>query len=38
MTAGVFGWGISGDDLIGIIMAVLLGVYLIYVLLKPEKL
>jgi K+-transporting ATPase KdpF subunit len=35
---GVFGWAISGDDLVGIIMAVLLGAYLIYVLLKPEGL
>lgn len=38
MIAGVFGWAISGDDLIGIIMAVLLGAYLIFVLLKPERL
>ena len=38
MTAGVFGWAISGDDLIGIFMAVLLGAYLIYVLIKPERL
>lgn len=37
MIAGVFGWAISGDDLVGIIMAVLLGAYLIYVLINPEK-
>jgi K+-transporting ATPase KdpF subunit len=36
--AGVFGLGISGDDLIGIIMAVLLAAYLVFVLIKPEKL
>lgn len=38
MIGGIFGWAISGDNLIGIIMAVLLGAYLVYVLLKPEKL
>ena len=38
MIGGIFGWAISGDDLVGIIMAVLLGAYLVYVLLKPEKL
>jgi len=38
VTAGLFGWGISGDDLIGLIMAVLIGVYLIYVLIHPENL
>ena len=38
MIAGVFGWGISGDDLIGIIMSVLMMAYLVYVLLKPEGL
>ena len=38
MRPGVFGWAISGDNLIGIIMAVLLGAYLIYVLLRPERL
>jgi len=35
---GIFGWAVSGDNLVGIIMAVLLGAYLIYVLLKPERL
>lgn len=38
MIGGIFGWAISGDDLVGIIMAVLLGAYLIYVLIKPEGL
>ena len=38
MIGGIFGWAISGDDLVGIIMAVLLAAYLVYVLLKPEKL
>jgi len=38
MIGGVFGWGISGDDLVGIIVSVLLGAYLIFVLIKPEKL
>jgi len=38
VTAGIFGWAISGDDLVGIIMAVLMAVYLVYVLIKPEGL
>ena len=38
MIGGIFGWAVSGDNLVGIIMAVLLGAYLIYVLLKPERL
>jgi len=38
MIAGIFGWGISGDDLIGIIISVLMMGYLVYVLLKPEGL
>jgi K+-transporting ATPase KdpF subunit len=36
--AGIFGWGISGDDLVGIVMAVFFACYLVYVLLKPEHL
>ncbi len=35
---GIFGWAMSGDDLVAIIVAVLMGAYLVYVLLKPEKL
>jgi len=38
MIGGIFGWAISGDDLVGIIMAVLLAAYLIYVLINPERL
>lgn len=38
MIIGVFGWAISGDDLTGLIMAALLGAYLIYALIRPEKL
>ena len=38
LLAGVFGWAISGDDLIGIIMAVLLAGYLVFVLISPERL
>ena len=38
MIAGVFGWPISGDDLVGIVMAVLFATYLVYVLIKPERL
>jgi len=34
---GVFGWAISGDDFVGIIMAVLLATYLVYVLINPER-
>ena len=37
MIAGVFGWAINGDDLIGIIMSVLLAAYLVAVLLHPER-
>jgi K+-transporting ATPase KdpF subunit len=28
----------SGDDVVGIVIAVLIGVYLVYALIKPEKL
>ncbi|HXX88726.1 MAG TPA: K(+)-transporting ATPase subunit F [Acidimicrobiales bacterium] len=38
MIAGIFGWPMSGDELVGIVMAVLLAAYLIYVLIKPEQL
>jgi K+-transporting ATPase KdpF subunit len=34
----VLGWSISGDDLIGIVIAVLVTFYLVYALIKPEKL
>jgi K+-transporting ATPase KdpF subunit len=37
MIVGIFGWAMSGDDLVGIIMAVLLAIYCIYVLIKPER-
>ena len=38
MILNVFGWPISGDDVIGIIMALLAAVYLVVVLVMPEKL
>jgi len=38
MITGVFGWGISGDDFVGVVMAVLMMAYLVYVLIKPERL
>jgi K+-transporting ATPase KdpF subunit len=34
----VFGWAMSGDDLTGIVIAVLVTVYLVFALIKPEKL
>jgi K+-transporting ATPase KdpF subunit len=34
----VFGWAISGDDLVGIVIAVLVTIYLVFALIKPEKL
>jgi K+-transporting ATPase KdpF subunit len=38
VTLGVFGWSIAGDDLVGIVIAVLISAYLVYALLVPEKL
>jgi len=38
MILNVFGWPISGDDVIGIVMAVLAAIYLVAVLILPEKL
>jgi K+-transporting ATPase KdpF subunit len=35
---GIFGLAIAGDDLVGIVIAVLVTVYLVFALLKPEKL
>jgi K+-transporting ATPase KdpF subunit len=35
---GVFGLAIAGDDLVGIIIGVLITFYLVFALLKPEKL
>jgi len=34
----IFGLAITGDDLLGIVIAVLVTVYLVYALIKPEKL
>ena len=34
----VFGLSISGDDLVGMVIAVLITVYLVFALIKPEKL
>jgi K+-transporting ATPase KdpF subunit len=34
----VFGLAISGDDLVGIVIAVLITLYLVFALIKPEKL
>lgn len=36
MMASVLVPGVNGDDLVGLIIAVLLGAFLIYVLLKPD--
>jgi K+-transporting ATPase KdpF subunit len=35
---GVFGLAIAGDDLVGIVIAVLITIYLVFALIKPEKL
>lgn len=37
MTA-IFGWGMAGDDLVGIVIAVFVTAYLFFALIKPEKL
>jgi len=34
----IFGLAIAGDDLVGIIIAVLITFYLVFALIKPEKL
>jgi K+-transporting ATPase KdpF subunit len=34
----IFGLAISGDDLVGIVIASLITVYLVFALIKPEKL
>jgi K+-transporting ATPase KdpF subunit len=34
----IFGLAISGDDLVGIVIAILITAYLVFALLKPEKL
>jgi K+-transporting ATPase KdpF subunit len=34
----VFGVSMSGDDMVGIAIAVLITVYLVFALIKPEKL
>jgi K+-transporting ATPase KdpF subunit len=34
----IFGLAISGDDMVGIAIAVLVTVYLVFALIKPEKL
>jgi K+-transporting ATPase KdpF subunit len=34
----MFGLAISGDDLVGIVIAVLVTAYLVFALIKPEKL
>jgi K+-transporting ATPase KdpF subunit len=34
----IFGLAISGDDLVGIVIAVLVTAYLVFALIKPEKL
>jgi K+-transporting ATPase KdpF subunit len=33
----VFGWAIAGDDLVGIVIATLISAYLVYALIRPEK-
>jgi K+-transporting ATPase KdpF subunit len=37
MTLSVFGWAISGDDFVGIVIAALISAYLVYALIVPEK-
>jgi K+-transporting ATPase KdpF subunit len=34
----VFGWAMSGDDLVGIVIAICVTAYLVFALIKPEKL
>jgi K+-transporting ATPase KdpF subunit len=34
----VFGLAMSGDDMVGIVIAVLITIYLVFALIKPEKL
>jgi len=34
----IFGLAMSGDDMVGIVIAVLVTVYLVFALIKPEKL
>jgi K+-transporting ATPase KdpF subunit len=34
----IFGLAMSGDDMVGIVIAVLITVYLVFALIKPEKL
>jgi len=38
VTLSVFGWAISGDNFVGIVIAFLVSAYLVYALIKPEKL
>jgi K+-transporting ATPase KdpF subunit len=35
---GIFGLAISGDNIVGIVIACLVTVYLVFALIKPEKL
>jgi K+-transporting ATPase KdpF subunit len=34
----VFGLSMSGDDMVGIVIAALITIYLVFALIKPEKL
>jgi K+-transporting ATPase KdpF subunit len=34
----IFGLAMSGDDLVGIVIAALVTIYLVFALIKPEKL
>jgi K+-transporting ATPase KdpF subunit len=38
MSLAIFGLPISGDDLFGIVVSIFVAGYLVYALLKPEKL
>jgi K+-transporting ATPase KdpF subunit len=38
MTLAIFGLALSGDDLVGLVLAIFVAAYLVYALLKPEKL
>lgn len=38
MNLAIFGLGITGDDLVGLITALVIAIYLVIALLAPEKL
>jgi len=38
VTPAIFGWAISGDSVVAIVISVLVAAYLVYALIKPENL